>query len=237
MSGRILAVGLIVVGVALVGGAAAYYLTSKQAAAPAAPALANAAPAPTAADLDRLAASVAAMPKPDASETSFADAIGAFDYRTQHFIWVLPPGIHAKGPFTADVVVRHDGAVKHQEAIPLTADFPAPGSRPEYPRSAEIVRLSADPTWPGRLAGLKGIVDGLVAQYGPGGGEVRISTSLKTEIAPEVRQGYCVDDTMPETRIFVEDGGAQPSMLKRVDIANAASILKAAILSGCKAPG
>jgi hypothetical protein len=176
------------------------------------------------------------MPKPAEAQASFADTIGAFDYRTQHFIWVLPPGIHAKGPFVADVVIKHGGETRHQESIPLTAEFPTPGSRPEYPRSAEIVRLSADATWPKHLVDIKGIVDGLIAQYGPGGGELDVSTNLKTDIGAEVRQGYCVDDTMPEVRMFVEQDGGEPSTLKRIDIAGAAAILKAAVLSGCKAP-
>ena len=235
MSGRIIVVGLIVAGVALGGGAAAYYYTSKQAAAPAASALAAPAPTPTAADLDRLAAAVAAMPKPTDPEASFAETIGAFDYKTQHFVWVLPPGIHAKGPFTADVVIKHGGEIKHQESVPLTAEFPAPGSRPEYPRSAEIIRLAADDAWPKHLADIKSEVDGLIAQYGPGGGELIVSTSLKTEIGADVRQSYCVEDLMPEVRVFLEQSGGDPAVLKRIDIAGAAPILKAAVLAGCKA--
>jgi hypothetical protein len=37
-------------------------------------------------------------------------------------------------------------------------------------------------------------------------------------------------------RIFVEQDGGEPSTLKRIDIAGAAAILKAAVLSGCKTP-
>jgi hypothetical protein len=237
MSVRLIVVGAIVVGVALGGGGAAYYLTSqeeaKTAAAP--PALTNAAPVPTDAQIDRLKAAVAAMPKPAEAEVSFADTIGAFDYKTQHFIWVLPPGIHARGPFVADVVIKHGGETKHEETIPLKAEFPTPGSRPEYPRSAEIIRLSADDGWPEHLDEIKSLVDDLTAQYGPGGGELDVTTSLKTDIGPEVRQGYCVDDTMPEVRVFIEQDGGDPSTLKRIDIADAAPILKAAVLSGCKA--
>ena len=236
MSGRIIVVGLIVAAVALAGGAAAYFYTSKEEAAPANPALAAAIASPSAADLDRLAATVAAMPKPNAPEASFAETIGAFDYKTQHFIWILPPGIHAKGPFTADVVIKHGGEIKHQESIPLTAEFPTPGSRPEYPRSAEIIRLAADDAWPRHLADIKGVVDGLIAQYGPGGGELSVSSSLKTEISAEVRQSYCVDNTMPEVRVFLEQSGGEPALLKRIDIAAAAPILKAAVLAGCKTP-
>ena len=233
MSGRIIVVGLIVAAVALAGGAAAYFYTSKEQAAPAEPAPAG---APSAADLDRLAATVAAMPKPNDPKASFAETIGAFDYKTQHFIWVLPPGIHAKGPFTADVVITHSGETKHQDSIPLTAEFPTPGSRPEYPRSAEIIRLAADDAWPKHLADIKGVVDGLDAEFGPGGSELSVSTSLKTEISAEVRQSYCVDDTMPDVRVFLEQSGSEPALLKRIDIAAAAPILKAAVLSGCKAP-
>jgi hypothetical protein len=237
VSGRIVVVGLIVAVIALGGGAAAYYFTSKQeAAAPASPALTNVAAVPTAEQLDRLKATVDAMPKPAEAQASFADTIGAFDYKTQHFIWVLPPGIHAKGPFVAEVNVQHAGEPAFKTFIPLTAEFPAPGSRPEYPRSAEIVRLSADATWPKHLADIKQVADGLIAKYGAGGNELNVSSSLKTDIGAEVRQGYCVDDTMPEVRVFVEQDGATPSTLKRIDIAGAAEILKAAVLSGCKAP-
>jgi hypothetical protein len=237
VSVRLIVVGVIVAGVALGGGAAAYYFTSKEeTATPAPPALTNTAPTPTAADLDKLKAAVDAMPKPIEAQASFADAIGAFDYRTQHFIWVLPPGVHARGPFVADVHVQHAGEPTFDASIPLTAEFPTPGSRPEYPRSAEIVRLSADATWPKHLADIKQAADGLIAKYGPGGNELTVSTGLKTDIGADVRQGYCIDDTMPEVRIFVEQDGGEPSTLKRIDIAGAAAILKAAVLSGCKTP-
>jgi hypothetical protein len=237
VSARLVVVGLIVVGVALAGGGATYYLTSKTPPAEAPlPTLANAAPAPTAAQLDRLAATVAAMPRPAEPELAFADALNSFDYRTQHFIWVLPPGIHAKGPFVADAHIAHAGEPTFDASIPLTAEFPTPGSRPEYPRSAEIVRLSADATWPKHLADIKAAADALVAKYGPGDNELTVSTDLKTEIGAEVRQGYCVDGAMPDVRVFIEQDGGEPSTLKRVDIAAAAPILKAAVLAGCKTP-
>jgi hypothetical protein len=160
---------------------------------------------------------------------SFEEAIAALDYKTQHVIWVLPPGIHASGPFVADVEIKHDGVKRYELEIPLTADFPASGSRPEFPAGAEILRLSADATWTSRLAEVKDVVDKLKAEHGPGGGELNISSNIKTEIGAEVRKAYCEDDKMPDIGIFLEQG--EPAKLYPLSIGATAPILKAAELN------
>ncbi|MDP3495248.1 MAG: hypothetical protein Q8R82_19225 [Hyphomonadaceae bacterium] len=167
-------------------------------------------------------------------DLTFEDAVANFDATTQHLVWVLPPGIAAKGPFGAQVIVKADGATEMDTTIPLNAEKPAAGSRPEYPVGAEVLRLSTDASYPQRLEEIRGVMDGITSRLGPGHGELIITTDFKTEIGDSFRQEYCVDGKLPPIAIYLEQGA--PSTLRKLPIAGGESILRATILAGCAVP-
>lgn len=180
---------------------------------------------PSAPDLARAAAAEEPL--------TIANTLGTFDYKSQHLVFVLPPGITPKGPYSAEVTIKGDGKVEYEKSIALKADFPVPGSKPQYPRSARIVRLSADQTWPTHYAAITGAVDGVKTKYGPGKGELTVFADVKTEIDADWKDTYCTgDDSLPDIRVFLEKG--EPAQLYRVDISGSEDILKTAMLSGCK---
>lgn len=169
-------------------------------------------------------------PASAAGGDSFAATIGAFDYQTQHLIWVLPPGIHAEGPFVAKVTVTHNGAVKHTSEIPLKATRLQAGSRSEFPAGSDVVRLSADDTWPAKRDQIKGIIDRLKSQHGADGGELEIVSEFKPKIEDAYRRQYCMQGDKIAIDLYLEDG--QPGALKKLDLADSQSILQRAILTG-----
>lgn len=173
-------------------------------------------------------------PPPQATEgMTFEQTIGAFDFRSQRLVWVLPPGVTGLGPWVADVTVMHGGEVKHQAAIQLTAEPVAPGTYEDLPRTAESIRLSAGDDWLAQRAQIKDMVDQLIAEHGPGGGEVTITSDFATEIAPAMKQAYCEEDRMPGVRIYVEQG--TPATLTQLEVGPGEELLRAAVLSGCDA--
>lgn len=200
------------------GVAAAYLLAACDQATPVAPVEPSAAPPP------------AATTAP--SELTFEDAVATFDATTQHLVWVLPPGVIAQGPFTAQVVVKADGAVALDKTIPLTAEKPAAGSRPEYPAGSEVLRLSTDASYPEHLKEIRGVMEGITAKLGAGHGELAVSSDFKTEIAEDYRKQYCTEGMMPPAAIYLEQG--DPARLQKLPIGGAADILQSTLLAACK---
>src|SRR5262245_59894426 len=94
----------------------------------------------------------APAPATDPAGETYMDAVQKFNPATQHFVWVLPEGVHGTGPWEMNVTVKHRGEVKHQARIPLKAEILSSGSRPEFPAGAEIVRLSDDGSWASSMA-------------------------------------------------------------------------------------
>lgn len=159
-------------------------------------------------------------------------AIAAFNPAKDHFVWTMPPGVHAKGPFSAEITVLHAGKKTLSRTVALIAEYPEPGSRPQYPRTVETVRLAPDSGWAGRIAELKGSVDSLRAKSGPAAAEINVSSDFKTEIAADQRAGYCgVGGEMPDVRVYLDDGSP---LLTPVDISGSALMFKQALVSGCK---
>ncbi len=165
------------------------------------------------------------------SDLTFEDAVAQFDAATQHLVWVLPPGVIANGPFTAKVVIKADGAIALDTTIPLSAEKPAAGSRPEYPAGAEVLRLSTDATYPERLKEIRGVIDGITSRLGPGHGELNISSDFKPEIAEGLRTQYCTEGRIPPIAIYLEQG--DPAQLRKLPIGGAESILQSTILAAC----
>ncbi len=169
-----------------------------------------------------------------AATLAFEDVVANFDATKQHLVWVLPPGVSANGPFSAHVTVKADGATELDTVIPLTAEKPAAGSRPEYPAGAEVLRLSTDETYPKRLEEIRGVVDGITSKLGPGHGELTITSDFGTTIADAYREEYCVTRKLPPVSIYLEQG--EPATLQPLPIGGAESILQSAILGSCAAP-
>lgn len=167
------------------------------------------------------------------AELAFEDVVANFDATKQHLVWVLPPGVTANGPYGAHVTVKADGATELDTVIPLTAEKPAAGSRPEYPAGAEVLRLSTDESYPKRLEEIRGVVDGITAKLGPGHGELIITSDFGTTIADTHREEYCVSQKLPPVAIYLEQG--EPATLQKLPIGGAEAILQSAILGSCAA--
>ena len=173
---------------------------------------------------------LAATPAPP-TELTLEEAVANFDAATQHLVWVLPPGVIAKGPFIAQIVIKADGAVALDTTIPLTGDKPAAGSRPEYPAGSEVLRLSTDASYPEHLKEIRGVMEGITSKLGPGHGELSITSDFKTEIADAFRTQYCAEGKVPPTATYLEQG--EPSTLLKLPISGAEGILQSIILAGC----
>ena len=155
------------------------------------------------------------------SDLTFEDAVAKFDAATQHLVWVLPPGVIAQGPFSAQVVIKADGAVALDKTIPLTAEKPAAGSRPEYPAGAEVLRLSTDATYPQHLKEIQDAMEGIKAKLGPGHGELaaEVRGSGRTAVNDansDFAGGYAVA-AVRFSHVLVNRDGTRVDVLLRVD--------------------
>jgi hypothetical protein len=167
----------------------------------------------------------------DPAETAAAymEAIRQFNPATQHFVWVLPEGVHGVGPWDIDVTVRHRGEVKHEATIPLKAEIVPAASRPEFPAGSEVVRLSDDGLYEARMVDVQKVIDGLIAQFGRGDGELLMESELRTTIDTQHRNAYCVEGRKPEVRFFREEG----DRLTAVSLGPLAPMFEASILKDC----
>ena len=79
--------------------------------------------------LSRPPAPQAPLVTPTKDETpSFQTVASQFDPARQHFVWVLPPGIHGKAPWDLKAVVKLRGAPQFETTLPLKAETIAAGS-------------------------------------------------------------------------------------------------------------
>ncbi len=187
---------------------------------PAAPVASEATPTPVPkADLDAL------------GSLDFAEVVGKFDYRSQHLVWVLPEGVSAQGPWTANVEIKRDGEKVYEQSIPLTATTLEAGGRPEYPAGAVVIQLSADETWPTRYQEILGVVEDIKAQFGPGHGEATFSSDIKPKIDAAHHQAYCVEQKLPLISIYLEQG--DPPTLQSLDMGGAGDVFRSVILAAC----
>lgn len=166
------------------------------------------------------------------ADTSPAASIAAaYDPSKQRFVWVLPPGIHGKGPWEFKAIVKHKGEVKLETALPLKPEMLTPGSRPEYPAGHEIIRLASDGDWNKLTADINQTVNDLIAKHGRGDGEVVMQNDLKVSIDPDHRKTYCVDSVAPEIHAYVEEQGAEK--LVQLDVAGMAPMFQAVVKDAC----
>lgn len=185
---------------------------------------------------DETASTPAAAPSEPAAgaDASPAGSIAAaYDPSRQRFVWVLPPGIHGKGPWEFRAIVKHKGEVKLQTALPLKPELLPPGSRPEYPAGHEIIRLASDGDWNKLTSEINQTVNDLIARHGRGDGEVLMQNDLKVSIDPGHRKAYCVDGVAPEIHAYVEEQGA-PGLVQ-LDVAGMAPMFKAVVKEACAA--
>lgn len=177
-------------------------------------------------------ASLAATPAPQQPPAEGPRPIGeSFDPAKQRFVWVLPPGIHGKGPWIFSVTVKQAGEVKHESKIPLKAELVAAGSRPEYPAGYEIVRLTDDGSYQQHAAELDKIIAGLVAQYGLGKGELEMQNELSLSIDEAQKKTYCVDNKTPDIHIYIDEVG-KPDLVQ-LDVAVMAPVFQASVKKAC----
>lgn len=233
----------IVLGVAATGGGAAYYLTDRYGSPDGLIVETGLMPIGFGADERGGAPPPPPGPPPPGAPEAAAEAasvdvgatLGAFDHTTQSLVWVLPPGVHAEGPFTASVTVAHNGQVKHESRLALASSRLEAGARPEFPAGSDVVQLSATDAWPIERDRIIATVEQLKAAHGPGGGELEISTDFKATIDESHRRKYCIEGEDLPIAMFIAEG--QPTALMKVEMGDSEMILRRTILlGGCKAP-
>jgi hypothetical protein len=130
-----------------------------------------------------------------------------------------------------NVTVKHRGEVKHQAVIPLKSEILASGTRPEFPAGTEVVRLSDDGSWASRMVDVQKVIDGLIAQFGRGDGELLLESELHTSIDPAHRNAYCVEGRKPVVNFYLEEGASLTSF----DLGPLGPMFEASILKNCPA--
>lgn len=183
---------------------------------------------------------VSPAPAPQTPETpaqadavpDFTSVAANFDPNVQHFVWVLPPGVHGVGPWGFSAEVRHKGAVKFETELPLVAETLAGGSRPEYPAGYEVIRLTDDGGWANRTAEMDTVIRGIIAEHGPGDGEVEFSNLLTLSLEPDAKRLYCEEGKAPDIRLFVEEKG-QAELIPMMEVANE-TFARMAVAHACK---
>ncbi|HVY87388.1 MAG TPA: hypothetical protein VG942_00865 [Hyphomonadaceae bacterium] len=210
-------------------------------AAPTEPAPASPAPAPDAKaeaehkkQIDDLvkAGQEAAKADEAAGLQPYSLAIKQYNPKTQHFIWVLPEGVHGLKPWNMQVVIKEKGEVKYDSAFPLKDEVVPASNFPELPPKSEVVRLSDDGSWDAHMAEVNKKIDDLVAQYGHGNGELLMQSELHTRIDDAHRKMYCQDGVKPKVRFYLED--ASTKKLTQFSFGPLGPLFEQAILKGCK---
>jgi hypothetical protein len=190
-----------------------------------------------AATVELPAATAPAAPAVAASDAAssigleFAQAVARFDPTQNHIIWATPPGVHGEGPWTLDVTVKYKDEVKHAEKIPLKADIVAAGSVADIPAGYEGVRLSDGGTFRARMVDVQKIIEGIIAQYGRGGGELVMMTEINTKLDDEGLKAYCADKKIPDIRAYLEE--TAPPKLTAIDLTPMSSFIQKEVEENC----
>jgi hypothetical protein len=181
-----------------------------------------------------LAAAAPAAPSPAAAAgPDFAEAVGRFDPTTNHFIWVLPQGIHGEAPWTMNVTVKHKGEVKFESTIPLKPEIVSPGTYAEFPADAEAIRLNDAGEWKAKMAEVGKVVDDLIAKHGRGDGEVIMMTEVNTALDDAGMKQYCAEKRNPDIRAYLEEGS--PAKLTAIDMTPMKSFIQGEVRENCPA--
>jgi hypothetical protein len=172
-----------------------------------------------------------AAPAP-AGGPEFAEAVGKFDPAVNHFIWVLPSGIHGEPPWTMNVTVKHKGEVKFASKIPLTPEIVATGVYPEFPAGSEAIRLNDGGEWKAKMAEVGKVVEDLIAKFGRGDGEVIMMTEINTALEAG-KKTYCAGKQSPDIRAYLEEGS--PAKLTAIDMTPMKTFLEGEVAENCPA--
>lgn len=175
------------------------------------------------------------LPEPTGTQesASFAAIASTFDPGKQHFVWVLPPGVHGKGPWDLTAIVSLKDEKQFETTIPLKAELAKAGSRPEYPAGYEIVRLTNDGSWAQRTAEIDKVIQDLIARHGRGNGKLEMTNQLVVSIDPDHHKQYCVDNKPADVHLYMEEDGAAD--LVRLDADAMAGLFQMAVRKACDA--
>lgn len=169
---------------------------------------------------------------PASAETADLGTVASqFDPAKQRFVWVLPPGLHGKGPWDMKAVVALDGKPHFETTLPLVAEKSAGGTRAEYPAGYEIVRLTDHGEWAKNTAKIDDVIQKLVAEHGRGHGSLEMSNDLNLDIDASHRKAYCTDRQKPDIRLYMEEAG-KPDLI-RLDVAAMSGIIQLAVTKAC----
>lgn len=169
---------------------------------------------------------------PAASDVIAFEAVASqFDPARQRFVWVLPPGLHGKGPWDMKAVVALDDKPQFETTLPLVAEKSAGGSRPEYPVGYEIVRLTDHGEWAKNTAKIDEVIQKQVAEHGRGRGSLEMTNTLSLEIDDAHHKAYCTDGKKPDIRLYMEEVG-NPDLI-RLDVDAMRGIIQASVTQAC----
>ena len=126
--------------------------------------------------------------------------------RKQHLVWVLPPGIHGKGPWDFDVGREASRRGEVRDHHSAARGDRAGGTRPEYPAGYEIVRLTDDGRWAQRTAEIDKVIQDLIAQHGRGHGDAGDDAAISTSRSiRRTGKHYCVEHKPADVRFYLEE--------------------------------
>lgn len=234
----------IVLGVAAAGGGAAYYLTDKYGSPDGMLAEAGLIPAV----FSNSGTGAGGFPPPPPPGTSAqpveggvdaAAMVADFDHVGQRLVWVLPPGVHASGPFSATVNISHNGDLKHESRIALDAERLESGSRQEFAPGSDVVQLALGDDWPIERDRIVNLIRDLRAAHGPGGGELDVTSDFAVTMDESHRRGYCIEGQELPIHLYVGQLPADAAgslTLQPVQLGDGVRILQRTILlGGCRA--
>jgi hypothetical protein len=185
-------------------------------------------------ELPAASAPAASTPAADAASSiglEFAQAVARFDPTQNHIIWATPPGVHPEGPWTLDLTVKHKGEVKHEEKIALKAESVAAGTVADIPAGYDAVRLSDGGTFRPRMAEVQKIIEGIIAQYGRGDGELVMTTEIHTALDDAGLKSYCTDKKTPDIRAYLEE--TAPPKLTAIDLKPMGGFMQKEVEENC----
>ena len=166
-----------------------------------------------------------------AANLDMAKAIQKFDPGANHFIWLLPPGMHGDGPWAIDVELKHKGESKYKTSIPLKAEIIGPGDHFRPHPGYEAVRLSDAGQWQPVMAEVQKRMQAIIAQYGRGDGELILQNNLHTKLDEQGKKLYCTEKKVPEVRLLFEE--TEQKKISMIDAAAMQKVADRAVLENC----
>jgi hypothetical protein len=83
------------------------------------------------------------------------------------------------------------------------------------------------------MAKVQKIIEGLIAQFGRGDGELVMMTEINTALDDAGKQAYCVEKKEPDIRAFLEE--TAPPKLTAIDMTPMKAFIRKEVAENCAA--